>query len=45
MEDGTVIIFPSCLEHFVSYNQTDEPRVIFSSNIILTREDDLYGTN
>jgi ectoine hydroxylase-related dioxygenase (phytanoyl-CoA dioxygenase family) len=44
MEDGSVIIFPSCLEHFVSYNQTDEQRVIFSSNVTITREDKLYGT-
>ena len=44
MEDGTIIIFPSCFEHFVSYNQTDEQRVIFSSNVTITREDKLYGT-
>ena len=41
MEEGTIIIFPSCLEHFVFYNQTDEPRVIFASNIVVKRTDTL----
>jgi len=43
MEEGTLIIFPSCLEHYVFYNQTDESRVVFSSNIVVKREDPLYG--
>ena len=37
MEDGAILIFPSCLEHYVFYNQTDESRVIFSSNIIIKK--------
>ena len=39
MEDGLILIFPSCLEHYVFYNQTDEPRVVFASNIRLEREE------
>lgn len=38
MEDGLIIIFPSCLEHYVYYNRTDEARVVFASNIRLERE-------
>lgn len=39
MEDGLIMIFPSCLEHYVFYNQTNESRVIFSTNIVVKRED------
>lgn len=39
MYDGVLIFFPSCLEHFVTYNQTDELRVVFASNIIVKRND------
>lgn len=39
MHDGLIMIFPSCLEHYVFYNQTDESRVIFSTNIVVKRED------
>jgi len=39
MEEGTIIIFPSCLEHYVFYNQHNEQRVIFASNIIVKRTD------
>lgn len=42
MKDGMLIIFPSCLEHYVFYNQTDESRVVFASNIIIKREGSLY---
>jgi hypothetical protein len=42
MEEGILIIFPSCLEHYVFYNQTTESRVVFSSNIVITREGSLY---
>jgi len=42
MKEGLLIIFPSCLEHYVYYNQTTEPRVVFSSNIIIKRQGDLY---
>lgn len=43
MEDGLLIIFPSCMEHYVTYNQTDEVRVVFASNINIKREGNLYG--
>jgi len=43
MEDGLLIVFPSCLEHYVTYNQTDEVRVVFASNITIKREDNIYG--
>ena len=33
--EGSIVFFPSCLDHFVTYNQTDELRAIFSSNIIV----------
>ena len=39
MEDGSIIIFPSCLEHYVFYNRTDEARIVFASNIRLKREE------
>ena len=39
MYDGVLIFFPSCLEHFVTYNQTDDLRVVFASNIIVERND------
>jgi len=38
MQDGVMIIFPSCLEHYVYYNQTDEPRVVFATNIIIKKD-------
>ena len=34
--EGSLVFFPSCLDHFVTYNQTDELRAVFSSNIIVT---------
>lgn len=43
MVDGAMMIFPSCLEHYVEYNQTDESRIVFASNIIVKREGDIYG--
>lgn len=42
MEEGVLIIFPSCLEHYVYYNQTTESRVVFASNIVVKREGNLY---
>ena len=42
MEEGILIIFPSCLEHYVYYNQTNESRVVFASNIVIKREGSLY---
>jgi len=42
MEEGILIIFPSCLEHYVFYNQTTESRVVFSSNIVIKRQGSLY---
>ena len=42
MEEGILIIFPSCLEHYVFYNQTIEPRVVFASNIVIKRQGNLY---
>jgi len=34
--EGALVFFPSCLDHFVTYNQTDELRAVFSSNINVT---------
>jgi hypothetical protein len=42
MKEGVLIIFPSCLEHYVYYNQTNESRVVFASNIIIKRQGNLY---
>tara|TARA_Y100000385_G_scaffold268015_1_gene304661 strand:+ start:27 stop:638 length:612 start_codon:yes stop_codon:yes gene_type:complete len=42
MKEGLILIFPSCLEHYVYLNQTTEPRVVFSSNITLKRKGDLF---
>jgi len=42
MREGLLIMFPSCLEHYVYYNQTTNPRVVFSSNIIIKRKGDLF---
>jgi hypothetical protein len=42
MEEGVLIIFPSCLEHYVFYNQTTESRVVFASNIVIKRQGSLY---
>jgi len=42
MEEGVLIVFPSCLEHYVFYNQTTESRVVFASNIVIKREGTLY---
>jgi len=42
MKEGVLIIFPSCLEHYVYYNQTNESRVVFASNIIVKRQGNLY---
>jgi len=42
MEEGILIIFPSCLEHYVFYNQTDESRVVFASNIVIKRQGSLF---
>ena len=42
MKEGLLIMFPSCLEHYVYLNQTTEPRVVFSSNIIVKRKGNLY---
>ncbi len=42
MTEGLLIMFPSCLEHYVYHNQTTEPRIVFSSNIIMKRKGDLY---
>jgi len=35
MYDGALIFFPSCLNHFVTYNQTDDLRIVFASNILV----------
>lgn len=32
LKEGDVVIFPSFLEHFVTPNLTDEPRITFSAN-------------
>lgn len=42
MEEGILIVFPSCLEHYVYYNQTPESRVVFASNIVIKRQGNLY---
>jgi hypothetical protein len=42
MEEGILIIFPSCLEHYVFYNQTNESRVVFASNIVVKRQGNLF---
>jgi len=42
MKEGLLLMFPSCLEHYVHFNQTSEPRVVFSSNIIVKRKGNLY---
>ena len=42
MKEGLLIMFPSCLEHYVYLNQTTKPRVVFSSNIIVKRKGNLY---
>lgn len=42
MKEGSLIIFPSCLEHYVYYNQTTESRVVFASNIVIKRQGSLY---
>ena len=42
MQEGILIIFPSCLEHYVYHNQTTESRVVFASNIVIKRQGSLY---
>lgn len=42
MMDGAMIIFPSCLDHYVTYNETNEPRAVFASNIIIKRTNALF---
>lgn len=42
MKEGCLIVFPSCLEHYVYYNQTTESRVVFASNIVIKRQGNLY---
>ena len=42
MQEGVLIIFPSCLEHYVYHNQTNESRVVFASNIVIKRQGSLY---
>lgn len=42
MRDGAMIIFPSCLEHYVTQNLTDEYRVVFASNIMVKRTNSLF---
>ena len=32
-------MFPTCLQHFVTHNQTDGLRAVFSSNIKVTNKD------
>ena len=39
IEDGSIVMFPTCLQHFVTHNQTDELRAVFSSNIKVTNKD------
>jgi hypothetical protein len=43
MEDGVFMVFPSCMEHYVTYNRTDEIRIVFASNIRIMREEINYG--
>lgn len=42
MYDGAMLIFPSCLEHYVTQNVTDELRVVFASNIVVKRTNSLF---
>lgn len=42
MVDGVVIIFPSCLDHFVTQNSTEDLRVVFASNIVVKRTNNLF---
>jgi hypothetical protein len=42
MEDGAMILFPSCLDHYVTYNETKEYRAVFASNIIIKRTSSLF---
>jgi len=42
MVDGAMMIFPSCLEHYVTQNITDELRVVFASNIVVKRTNSLF---
>ena len=42
MVDGAMMIFPSCLEHYVTQNLTDELRVVFASNIVVKRTNSLF---
>ena len=42
MFDGAMIIFPSCLDHYVTQNMTDELRVVFASNIVVKRTSSLF---
>lgn len=42
MHDGAVIIFPSCLDHYVTQNLTDELRVVFASNLVVKRTSSLF---
>jgi hypothetical protein len=42
MEDGAFIIFPSCMEHYVTYNETNENRAVFATNIKVRRTDELF---
>lgn len=42
MKDGIMVIFPSCLDHYVTQNVTDEYRVVFASNIVVKRTTNLF---
>lgn len=42
MEDGAMIVFPSCMDHYVTYNETDEPRLVFATNIKVKRTNGLF---
>lgn len=42
MHDGAMIIFPSCMDHYVTQNMTDELRVVFASNIVVKRTNSLF---
>ena len=33
VEEGTLIVFPTSLPHYVPVNKSDEPRIILSMNM------------
>jgi len=37
MKDGQLFIFPTCMQHYVQFNQTEESRVVMVTNIKVTR--------